>query len=152
MRGETPCILNNCIISLFQSTLPMRGETYQMHRLMMDVYEISIHSPHAGRDVGHPDKPLYYRLISIHSPHAGRDECCDEWLDEINDFNPLSPCGERRQPPQHILFYSVISIHSPHAGRDKDLSFIRLISASFQSTLPMRGETQVHPSFARVYT
>ena len=57
---------------LFQSTLPMRGET-------------------AG---------VYYHqdeiIISIHSPHAGRD-----WMDQTyqafqGNFNPLSPCGERR--------------------------------------------------------
>jgi len=34
-----------------------------------------------------------------------------------------------------------ISIHSPHAGRDAEENFIILCLNTFQSTLPMRGET-----------
>ena len=102
--------------------------------------------------------------ISIHSPHAGRD--CD-WrpLDkrQIN-FNPLSPCGERRSlgatcdPGEAISIHSphagrdvtspgertitVISIHSPHAGRDATFAVTPVVPPLFQSTLPMRGETE----------
>jgi len=38
------------VVPLFQSTLPMRGETYLL-LLAACLEEISIHSPHAGRDV-----------------------------------------------------------------------------------------------------
>ena len=34
---------------------------------------ISIHPPHAGRDLGHPAAGCNEGHISIHPPHAGRD-------------------------------------------------------------------------------
>ena len=59
-------------VSIFQSTLPMRGETI----FCLDgnyAIVISIHSPHAGRD--HKIRHLaQVGKISIHSPHAGRDK------------------------------------------------------------------------------
>ena len=79
-----------------------------------------------------------------------------------HDFNPRSPCGERRSPPPlcfvTLIFQSTlpmrgatrgfrlrlphnkISIHAPHAGSDW---VFRLASSiiRFQSTLPMRGAT-----------
>ncbi len=78
----------------FQSTLPMRGETVT-DRLDRIRSPISIHSPHAGRDIR-----KYCIIIGI-----------------IN-FNPLSPCGERRRRRKHVANAKNISIHSPHAGRD----------------------------------
>jgi len=59
--------------------------------------------------------------ISIHSPHAGRDLLFSSSSSLIFDFNPLSPCGERREMPDKVEMYANISIHSPHAGRDADL-------------------------------
>jgi len=78
----------------FQSTLPMRGET-KTTGLATDTIQISIHSPHAGRDLkGLPEESVQqvfqstlpmrgetsgnigwqlFFTISIHSPHAGRD-------------------------------------------------------------------------------
>ncbi len=81
---------------LFQSTLPMRGATtvYQPRR---DLYRISIHAPHAGSDC---------REGRFHRERA--------------DFNPRSPCGERR-------CYLILLDIEP----------------KFQSTLPMRGATDL---------
>ena len=61
-------------------------------------------------------------MISIHSPHAGRD--LDKAFADLteDDFNPLSPCGERLI---HWTGYSNMAL--------------------FQSTLPMRGETDQQP-------
>ena len=76
--------------------------------------------------------------ISIHSPHAGRDSqawCKLAWF----NFNPLSPCGERRS--SSVLHACQISIHSPHAGRDWLPIVLHFNLLIFQSTLPMRGET-----------
>ena len=57
--------------------------------------------------------------ISIHAPHAGSDRFRVTRTRTKSDFNPRSPCGER---PRHSLQ-------------------MMLPSASFQSTLPMRGAT-----------
>ena len=84
----------------------------------LDVGGISIHAPHAGSDldaVTTPPEPV----ISIHAPHAGSDGFHGRLDAAHRDFNPRSPCGERRLfsclplPP-------VISIHAPHAGSDDD--------------------------------
>ena len=58
-----------------------------------------------------------------------------------NDFNPLSPHGERPSWVCSYRFSQSISIHSPRMGRDH--SALSLISSrlSFQSTLPAWGET-----------
>ena len=123
---------------------------------------ISIHAPHAGSDlllVG----CRYKLLISIHAPHAGSDLPCGlQYLDQRN-FNPRSPCGERRPPPKlaevPIAFQSTlpmrgatirnllikwttdISIHAPHAGSDTSSTDFWTFAVLFQSTLPMRGAT-----------
>ena len=56
--------------------------------------------------------------ISIHSPHAGRDYLIPFSFKKLNNFNPLSPCGERLPESMRRKGYPAISIHSPHAGRD----------------------------------
>ena len=35
------------------------------------------------------------------------------------DFNPRSPCGERRDPSEPDGLPSFISTHAPHAGSDQ---------------------------------
>jgi len=130
---------NMSAMILFQSTLPMRGETIILDWLGGDDGDFNPLSPCGERRRG----KLYHTLpehISIHSPHAGRDRCCTGSSARNAHFNPLSPCGERhswRQPlTRTAIFQSTlpmrgetdlwktkrktpeISIHSPHAGRD----------------------------------
>ena len=72
MRGAT-CLLRRCLFRQeFQSTRPMRGATWEQD-CSGERYCISIHAPHAGRDVS----------TSVLS--------CME-----NNFNPRAPCGARR--------------------------------------------------------
>ena len=77
----------------FQSTRPMRGATRDSFNRQVRV-GISIHAPHAGRDILAYNKSIK-RGISIHAPHAGRD---------------------RRKSFARLR--QRISIHAPHAGRD----------------------------------
>jgi len=63
---------------IFQSTLPMRGETLTVSVVHILIYTISIHSPHAGRDVNDVWRTHRKSPISIHSPHAGRDGAGEE--------------------------------------------------------------------------
>ena len=122
---HTPHAGSDCIWAVvnaqtiaFQSTLPMRGATYERSDELLH-FVISIHTPHAGSDreiaielakymifqstlpmrgatvfagVWVPDFP-----ISIHTPHAGSDPACRPGLCTVPNFNPHSPCGERRQ-------------------------------------------------------
>ena len=125
--------------------------------------KISIHTPHAGSDVG--ILHLMHRAfdISIHTPHAGSDFSVPLSQHPFPDFNPHSPCGERLppevSPSTPFLFQStlpmrgatffylflciiaIISIHTPHAGSDKHKQYMLIRPKRFQSTLPMRGAT-----------
>ena len=79
----------------FQSTLPVRGAT-QRQKNRWELFYISIHAPRAGSD---------------DEPRAGRGV--------PRDFNPRSPCGERREFGQYATAASQqISIHAPRAGSD----------------------------------
>ena len=71
--GERPAVSTlSSLPALFQSTLPMRGAT---------AFKMSL------QIIGG---------ISIHAPHAGSDENLYNLLQTVRDFNPRSPCGERR--------------------------------------------------------
>ena len=56
---------------------------------------ISIHAPHAGSDHIRPAVSMV-EGISIHAPHAGSDQVLNFHLSHLLNFNPRSPCGERR--------------------------------------------------------
>ena len=118
MRGETQDHVVDLAKMVFQSTLPMRGET-------------------TGRGLKRRSP-----AISIHSPHAGRD-----FLDGIlgkyaKDFNPLSPCGERRWVMRSNGHLSLFQSTLPMRGETELISQGATL-VSFQSTLPMRGETRM---------
>ena len=82
------------------------------------IIDISIHAPRAGSDVMAVNaKPMLF-IISIHAPRAGSDLGPHAQSDHKVNFNPRSPCGERRAI----------------------LASLRLI-CKFQSTLPVRGAT-----------
>ena len=138
MRGGTLTIFPRSISWVFQSTRPMRGGTANISRsaqksgyfnppapcgagqtpsgsvqenigisihpphagrdLWADLVKvcslwISIHPPHAGRDVVLPCKVGDRLYISIHPPHAGRDSACAFLISDSPDFNPPAPCG-----------------------------------------------------------
>ena len=118
MRGETLYLFD--IVRLnhrFQSTLPVRGETEAV-KIAEETALFQSTLPVRG-------ETLYFKgftylfLISIHSPRAGRDI----W------FDPLDMLKD-------------ISIHSPRAGRDTHFLERQKVVLAFQSTLPVRGETQ----------
>ena len=125
-----PCgerLLNFHIVllqNLFQSTLPVWGAT-------------EVLTQYTGTDV-----------ISIHAPRVGSDFCYAKRLNLTRDFNPRSPCGERRRPGDSDRAGKNISIHAPRVGSDQDFVIKAPAPAPFQSTLPVWGATRCprHPS------
>ena len=104
--------------TLFQSTLPVRGAT-EKDEISALMTAISIHAPRAGSDVNRHENRCCGWGISIHAPRAGSDgvKCAGQTIpqisihapragsdvspssfmcDEKTNFNPRSPCGERR--------------------------------------------------------
>ena len=104
-------------MTVFQSTLPMRGATDCRHA-DGGWRSISIHTPHAGSDrrlTRQLDRAFLFQStlpmrgativhhsgyrhlsISIHTPHAGSDlPTLSMRRSRLSNFNPHSPCGER---------------------------------------------------------
>jgi len=63
-------------------------------------------------------------------------------FDQVSDFNPRSPCGERLFRVRAITMTASISIHAPHAGSGRKIKGVLVYERKFQSTLPMRGAAQ----------
>ena len=79
--------------------------------------------------------------ISIHSPYTGRDWPLIRKHIPLTYFNPLSLYRER---PADSRWYDIvwyISIHSPYTGRDGSDGISIFTRWTFQSTLPIQGET-----------
>ena len=116
LRGATPqqqTITRHCSISIHT---PLAGSD-EVRQLAFGDVAISIHAPLAGATVVSDDR-LVEHLISIHAPLAGSDdkvsnELRDLWISihvplagsdpqprpknqHDANFNPRSPCGERR--------------------------------------------------------
>ena len=103
-------------VQQFQPTLPMRGATQSARESVAEIL-ISTHAPHAGSDQTRR-RGRRRAEISTHAPHAGSDRACAVMAIANANFNPRSPCGERRR--FHPLHRQVepISTHAPHAGSD----------------------------------
>ena len=89
-----PTLLTLFVAVRFQSTLPVWGAT-TAYSLTTDVHQISIHAPRVGSDVRHG------RITR-----------------RAENFNPRSPCGERREGYFDHAGRADISIHAPRVGSD----------------------------------
>ena len=145
----------------FQSTRPMRGATSSPLGQPKGA-AVSIHAPHAGRDVSL--QRLLFRVLCF-NPRApcGARHTDFSLLRTCFSFNPRAPCGARhalRCPSDSTRgFQSTrpmrgatrttsvttvimpVSIHAPHAGRDNAEMQSAGQDLVFQSTRPMRGAT-----------
>ena len=105
-----------CNIVYFNPLSP-HGERRRLFTRFQSYISISIHSPRMGRDSSsYPD--VICNCISIHSPRMGRDAIMQHCRRKCEDFNPLSPHGERPCCYPHSPLIAKISIHSPRMGRD----------------------------------
>ena len=107
--------------SLFQSTLPGWGATFQCLRSRQS-FAISIHAPRMGSDPPTGCDSRYTQTISIHAPRMGSD---------LRRVLSCRFCG--------------ISIHAPRMGSDLPIRLLALPFAAFQSTLPGWGATPRTP-------
>ena len=101
---------------------------------------ISIHAPRAGSDGAMP-RLFQMKMISIHAPRAGSDIGYNPLDFDAINFNPRSPCGERRHDRREVRPAARISIHAPRAGSDFVVDQPDIAAPAFQSTLPVRGAT-----------
>ena len=95
---------------------PRTGSDMVFHKLSK-LGTISIHAPRTGSDL----TVLFCqrcKMISIHAPRTGSDRCHSIHPEKSTYFNPRSPHGERRSPPDGFKSSSGISIHAPRTGSD----------------------------------
>ena len=80
-------------LAAFQSTLPVRGATYDLPARTLAV-DISIHAPCTGSDWD-SDSDDVLKEISIHAPCTGSDPANQKSFVPRPYFNPRSLYGER---------------------------------------------------------
>ena len=123
----------------FQSTLPAWGETAAFRRNAMQ--DASFQSTlHAGGETRTEPEMRPLTLISIHSPRMGRDLRPAGSGEHGDDFNPLSPHGERHAIAGPLMRCHHFNPLSPHGERPSRRA-LRTWCWKFQSTLPAWGET-----------
>ena len=161
--GATPSLrTGQALRARFQSTLPVWGATYPSG-CWRCCGCISIHAPRVGSDPAYGHRPPK-KEISIHAPRVGSDHRPTRKRHRRQNFNPRSPCGERRCPAGTFPSLPRISIHAPRVGSDPlttlgismaakisihaprvGSDLLQLIKSSslekFQSTLPVWGAT-----------
>ena len=127
---------------LFQSTLPVWGATHSArHNHVSEI--ISIHAPRVGSDSCAGYLHSVRCLFQATLPVWGATNAAPRSDGRRADFNPRSPCGERRlyipKPSSHRRFQSTL----PVWGATLRPLSIKTAVHLFQSTLPVWGATPV---------
>ena len=124
------------------------GERPDLLLTLGRVFDISIHAPRAGSDRRLWQRDPRTLPISIHAPRAGSDISRSPIHSLMPDFNPRSPCGERRgkygETIDAMEFQSTLPVRGATSGSSPSYPS----EARFQSTLPVRGATGVKRTFA----
>ena len=116
--GERQVLAHNeAVLQRFQSTLPVWGATAGV-LLFFTRKDISIHAPRVGSDVLRHYTRALTLPISIHAPRVGSDTSRLPISMAYPNFNPRSPCGERRVKALVKYQQTQISIHAPRVGSD----------------------------------
>ena len=130
-------------LSLFQSTLPVRGATPLVPIEVAHPQHISIHAPREGSDVSaRIVAPL--TDISIHAPREGSDRAGAHQLCDGVRFQSTLPVRGATAIKARLIIKGDISIHAPREGSDPAVSPLGSGTFEFQSTLPVRGATEVY--------
>ena len=123
----------------FQSTHPMRGATSNTPRPPID-HGISIHAPHAGRDLEPPLRIGTPERFQSTRPVRGATCATGPYRPCQRHFNPRAPCGARRRCCPTPCAGPHFNPRAPCGARPYARS-PRLSPVTFQSTRPVRGAT-----------
>ena len=118
---------------------PRVGSDRKPERNLFARKVISIHAPRVGSDAGRIAAAAR-QGISIHAPRVGSDASAWSKVSSGADFNPRSPCGERRCIWWDWRSKNHFNPRSPCGERPQCEICIRLREV-FQSTLPVWGAT-----------
>ena len=133
----------------FQSTLPVWGATQILPFLfLLSKFQSTL--PVWGATSRYPEGCRGIE-ISIHAPRVGSDSCAVEKPKPHCDFNPRSPCGERRCATSYNSMTMIFQSTLPVWGATWPCA-IQRSWARFQSTLPVWGATCFRKRPRRCYT
>ena len=123
----------------------MRGAT-RCNRFCLQVFNISIHTPHAGSDFFQSQSVSSNGLFQSTLPMRGATTLLS--IPNIPTYGFQSTLPMRGATHYFKLYFDrlVISIHTPHAGSDNPMHSPTTTVVRFQSTLPMRGATHTPSS------
>ena len=116
VRGATIIKAKRALETLFQSTHPVRGATKDKPELV-EALDISIHAPRAGCDSHHTGLFNGLENFNPRTPCGVRRNVPVASRFRHN-FNPRTPCGVRRTDHRRKDVLHSISIHAPRAGCD----------------------------------
>ena len=103
-------------MSLFQSTLPLRGATIDKANNLLEG-KISIHTPLAGSDLSLDKLRSPMDLFQSTLPLRGATALTRTRSRKLSNFNPHSPCGERRAWISSEAPWIYFNPHSPCGER-----------------------------------
>ena len=140
--SDSPPASQSIRTALFQSTLPARGATSRIPRIVLQSRYFNPRSPHGERP-GAAEAAEQAGRISIHAPRTGSDTDARLVVGFDGYFNPRSPHGERLRRPAWRTCRSYFNPRSPHGERPGSGKSQAKSGFVFQSTLPARGATAV---------
>ena len=139
-RGATWQTCSATGFQIFQSTLPARGATVleQTREIKVTAFQSTL--PARGATCRALDVYGRRGAISIHAPRTGSDMRREIARLSDEDFNPRSPHGERQASLMLANSFDKFQSTLPARGATQGLrtAFAR---RTFQSTLPARGAT-----------
>ena len=136
VRGATLCIIDFGNVYLFQSTLPVRGATSAIRTRDRQMDRISIHAPRAGSDRKGRHMLTDYHIFQSTLPVRGATPDAHFIPRSHNGFQSTLPVRGATwiyPPAPPILF---ISIHAPRAGSDRTGKASRRVYTDFNPRSP----------------
>ena len=116
-ESDVPQSLHDVFSDRFQSTLSLRRATGPLCHALNDV-GISIHALLAESDLRRGGRPQSAADFNPRSPCGERRPGASRYRAAYTDFNPRSPCGERLSTSAFGLAFLSISIHALLAESD----------------------------------
>ena len=108
--------MQDVMIFLFQSTRPVRGATV-LDDVAAQESHVSIHAPHAGRDLVKALRRFRCRCFNPRAPCGARPCVCIN-LRMIQQFQSTRPVWGATGVGRGRRYSCRVSIHAPRVGRD----------------------------------
>ena len=142
-KGRLRARADPALLSTISIHTPRKGSDYP-HPQRRPVHPISVHAPRVGSDSAQPLDRYRASLFQSTLPVWGATTAGDNHMEKSRNFNPRSPCGERRSHGQLLVPFAYFNPRSP-CGERRSPAAGAGPGRGFQSTLPVWGATGLVP-------